>query len=416
MCARRDHSNTEIAISSSLFLSSRFELQIKPICSASCIFPAASLRPADHPPVSLRCPRASRDQCTWHRSIFRLCSSVGIVWKLLLYSAGSDSKSRSSPYLQPVARTVDLGRTPVPHKSCRQERNIPFTCDPTTRKSAYTMASDAPSSSSSQRAHGAPQPTPVPAAGQAASPPTKQSLKSWWKTFRPPARAAPETHGNTPSFRKSCKQLPPLFPETSIERRKLAGSAFKENIRSVHKPGWDGTPGGEDVGPSRASKRFSLLSLAAGAFTAHEQTPRRHSTFLPGAAHGSLRPRRSRSMLHQAPRRQTMNNKRASWQPSTGHVEIPQNAPVPSIVTAKKAKPLLRFFVAFVPRNVKTSTKFAPLVQPPTGIFGVPLRQSITYANVAISLVDAEGRSYIYGYVPIVVAKCGVYLKEKGTW
>lgn len=51
----------------------------------------------------------------------------------------------------------------------------------------------------------------------------------------------------------------------------------------------------------------------------------------------------------------------------------------------------------------------------PQGIFGVPLRQSITYANVAISLVDDDGRSYIYGYVPIVVAKCGVFLKEKGT-
>jgi hypothetical protein len=53
--------------------------------------------------------------------------------------------------------------------------------------------------------------------------------------------------------------------------------------------------------------------------------------------------------------------------------------------------------------------------QPAPGIFGVPLRQSITYANVAISLVDGEGKSYIYGYVPIVVAKCGVYLKEKGS-
>lgn len=53
--------------------------------------------------------------------------------------------------------------------------------------------------------------------------------------------------------------------------------------------------------------------------------------------------------------------------------------------------------------------------QYPNGIFGVPLRQSITYANVAISLVDSNGKSYIYGYVPIVVAKCGVYLKEKAT-
>lgn len=55
------------------------------------------------------------------------------------------------------------------------------------------------------------------------------------------------------------------------------------------------------------------------------------------------------------------------------------------------------------------------LVQQPQGIFGVPLRQSIVYANVAISLVDSRGKSYIYGYVPIVVAKCGVFLKEKGT-
>ncbi|KAL2353644.1 hypothetical protein BJ546DRAFT_950438 [Cryomyces antarcticus] len=49
------------------------------------------------------------------------------------------------------------------------------------------------------------------------------------------------------------------------------------------------------------------------------------------------------------------------------------------------------------------------------GIFGVPLGQSIRYANVAISLVNEQGQSYIYGYVPIVVAKCGVYLKEKAT-
>ncbi|KAL1297278.1 hypothetical protein AAFC00_004833 [Neodothiora populina] len=49
------------------------------------------------------------------------------------------------------------------------------------------------------------------------------------------------------------------------------------------------------------------------------------------------------------------------------------------------------------------------------GIFGVPLHQSIRYANVAISLFNDEGESYIYGYVPIVVAKCGVFLKEKAT-
>ncbi len=46
----------------------------------------------------------------------------------------------------------------------------------------------------------------------------------------------------------------------------------------------------------------------------------------------------------------------------------------------------------------------------------MPLRESILYANVAISLVDENGKSYIYGYVPIVVAKSGVFLKEKGEF
>lgn len=61
-------------------------------------------------------------------------------------------------------------------------------------------------------------------------------------------------------------------------------------------------------------------------------------------------------------------------------------------------------------------TAFADLsvIAVPQGIFGVPLQQSIRYANVAISLFNEEGQSYIYGYVPIVVAKCGVFLKEKG--
>ena len=48
------------------------------------------------------------------------------------------------------------------------------------------------------------------------------------------------------------------------------------------------------------------------------------------------------------------------------------------------------------------------------GIFGVPLEESIKYAYVAISVTNKDGESYIYGYIPIVVAKCGVFLKEKG--
>ncbi|KAK6332500.1 hypothetical protein TWF730_004166 [Orbilia blumenaviensis] len=51
----------------------------------------------------------------------------------------------------------------------------------------------------------------------------------------------------------------------------------------------------------------------------------------------------------------------------------------------------------------------------PPGIFGVPLQESIKYAKVAISMNDQHGNSFIYGYIPIVIAKCGVFLKDKAT-
>jgi hypothetical protein len=50
----------------------------------------------------------------------------------------------------------------------------------------------------------------------------------------------------------------------------------------------------------------------------------------------------------------------------------------------------------------------------PYGIFGIEMTISIRYANVAISLFNDEGQPYLYGYIPIVVAKTGVFLKEKG--
>ncbi|CCG83560.1 putative Rho GTPase activator [Taphrina deformans PYCC 5710] len=49
------------------------------------------------------------------------------------------------------------------------------------------------------------------------------------------------------------------------------------------------------------------------------------------------------------------------------------------------------------------------------GIFSVPLHESIVYANVAISLYNDDGQTFIYGYIPIVVAKCGLYLKDNAT-
>ncbi|KAM0747072.1 RhoGAP-domain-containing protein [Meredithblackwellia eburnea MCA 4105] len=48
-------------------------------------------------------------------------------------------------------------------------------------------------------------------------------------------------------------------------------------------------------------------------------------------------------------------------------------------------------------------------------VFGVGLDQSLKYASVAISMVAKDGEQYVYGYVPIIVAKCGMMLKETAT-
>ncbi|ORX38458.1 Rho GTPase activation protein [Kockovaella imperatae] len=48
-------------------------------------------------------------------------------------------------------------------------------------------------------------------------------------------------------------------------------------------------------------------------------------------------------------------------------------------------------------------------------VFGVPLSESIKYASVQISTAAEDGSLYVWGVIPVVVAKCGLYLKENGT-
>ena len=48
-------------------------------------------------------------------------------------------------------------------------------------------------------------------------------------------------------------------------------------------------------------------------------------------------------------------------------------------------------------------------------MFGVPLRKSLKYAFVAISMAGEDGQQYVWGYVPVIVAKVGLYLKEHGA-
>ncbi|KAI1353081.1 Rho GTPase activation protein [Xylaria sp. FL0043] len=55
-----------------------------------------------------------------------------------------------------------------------------------------------------------------------------------------------------------------------------------------------------------------------------------------------------------------------------------------------------------------------PQQQQPSRIFGVPIDQSIPLDHVPISLIDEDGLKYTYGYVPRVVAKIGIFIKDKG--
>jgi hypothetical protein len=49
-------------------------------------------------------------------------------------------------------------------------------------------------------------------------------------------------------------------------------------------------------------------------------------------------------------------------------------------------------------------------VPPPPGmVFGRPLKDSLRYASVQISTADASGRLYVWGYIPVVVAKWCVH-------
>ncbi|KAJ3480952.1 hypothetical protein NLJ89_g12246 [Agrocybe chaxingu] len=48
-------------------------------------------------------------------------------------------------------------------------------------------------------------------------------------------------------------------------------------------------------------------------------------------------------------------------------------------------------------------------------VFGKSLNDSLGYASVQISTANANGDLYVWGFIPVVVAKCGLYLKENAT-
>lgn len=52
--------------------------------------------------------------------------------------------------------------------------------------------------------------------------------------------------------------------------------------------------------------------------------------------------------------------------------------------------------------------------QPPNSIFGARLCVALRYTAVSISLAKENGEQYVWGYIPALVAKCGLYLKQRG--
>ncbi|KAK4179649.1 hypothetical protein QBC36DRAFT_375821 [Triangularia setosa] len=191
----------------------------------------------------------------------------------------------------------------------------------------------------------------------AVSPPSKRDLKSWWKGFKLPSKHQ-EANGNATLSTPSCN---------TRSKRPGRRSIFVEDMEGLYK---------------------ELPSAAALLQTIVLEEERR-------AAHVA-----SANMSQPPPARPKPP-------------EVPRLDTVARILTWR----LGRFARGSCPKPLcRAGPKLIVADQTrPQGIFGVPLRQSITYANVAISLVDEDGKSYIYGYVPIVVAKCGIFLKERGA-
>ncbi|KAI5803148.1 Rho GTPase activation protein [Geopyxis carbonaria] len=85
---------------------------------------------------------------------------------------------------------------------------------------------------------------------------------------------------------------------------------------------------------------------------------------------------------------------------------------VSSSATARSTK-LWRRFTVNIPRPFLGSLD--PDQDGPQEIFGVPIDKSIYYASVAITVTDNKGHSWVYGYIPTILAKTGVYLKQNGA-
>lgn len=313
------------------------------------------------------------------------------------------------------------------------------------------MLSDHPASSTTHQAFASPQPAPVQ---QATSPPTKQSLKNWWKGFRPPARTQePSVGKDSPTFlllkaqkrsedlghalytnftSRLPRDLYPLFKEnrmdgitSTVDGIPETGAALKtEAVSRIKSQPYAATFTGHAESPqgyiSDSILYPSYSSVVSGKYTSmgNSQLSSNCETRQPKSTSGMRRRKRSSFTKNLSKDISAKQRSKIRTQNYRGIYAGKQSTGFSRSQQLLKFRHCyhLKFIVLKWVTRMKSKLTNEILESQPTGIFGVPLRQSIAYANVAISLVDAQGQSYIYGYVPIVVAKCGVYLKEKGEF
>lgn len=298
-------------------------------------------------------------------------------------------------------------------------------------------------SSSAHQPFANPQPAPVPAAPQPASPPTKQSLKSWWKGFRPPAKTA-EPQGKYRNVSWFAEDLDD-DSEMDLCAHPCQHMVLKKT-QGREDEGYEADASDGETAPSSCSLLFnevrrentpailpadpsSLLDKCCCTMEPTLALRIQHSSSSKNLGCSELcNP--SLAQDHGSSGLVSGTEGVASYEESCSTLEAESLktsclSPFVSRIKCVKSRSLKREQVLQrtqedTNQNQESERNSAKenfaTEERPTGIFGVPLRQSITYANVAISLVDDDGKSYIYGYVPIVVAKCGVFLKEKGEY
>lgn len=93
---------------------------------------------------------------------------------------------------------------------------------------------------------------------------------------------------------------------------------------------------------------------------------------------------------------------------------VPKTAKQKAVGRSGFSERLSRIAAGINYRRRSDNTKDSSDLQTQPAVFGQALKDSIIYANVAISLIDDAGVPYIYGYVPVIIAKTGVFIKEKG--